>query len=68
MPGTPSFVLVRTADQWLRCAHTNTALDATSACVELGTIVDEGTHQSLLARPNSLYARLWRMQQHEGDA
>jgi len=41
MPGTPSFVLVRTADQWLRCAHTNTALDATSACVELGTIVDE---------------------------
>jgi subfamily B ATP-binding cassette protein HlyB/CyaB len=36
--------------------------------IENGSIVEEGTHQSLLARPNSLYARLWRMQQHESDA
>jgi len=36
--------------------------------IENGAIVDEGTHQSLLARPNSLYARLWRMQQHDSNA
>ncbi len=36
--------------------------------IENGVIVDEGTHQSLLARPNSLYARLWRMQQHDSNA
>jgi subfamily B ATP-binding cassette protein HlyB/CyaB len=36
--------------------------------IENGSIAEEGTHQSLLARPNSLYARLWRMQQHESDA
>jgi ATP-binding cassette, subfamily B, bacterial HlyB/CyaB len=32
-----------------------------------GAIIEQGTHQSLLAQPNSLYARLWRLQQHEGD-
>jgi subfamily B ATP-binding cassette protein HlyB/CyaB len=36
--------------------------------IENGAIVEQGTHQSLLAQPQSLYARLWRMQQHEGDA
>src|SRR5579872_1963635 len=35
--------------------------------IENGAIVEEGTHQSLLAQPKSLYARLWSMQQHESD-
>jgi subfamily B ATP-binding cassette protein HlyB/CyaB len=36
--------------------------------IENGAIVEEGNHQSLLAQPKSLYARLWGMQQHESDA
>jgi ATP-binding cassette, subfamily B, bacterial HlyB/CyaB len=32
-----------------------------------GSIVEEGTHDSLLARPGSLYARLWRMQVEESN-
>jgi len=35
--------------------------------IQNGAIVEEGTHQSLLAQPKSLYARLWSMQQHESD-
>jgi ATP-binding cassette, subfamily B, bacterial HlyB/CyaB len=35
--------------------------------IENGAIIEEGNHQSLLGRPTSLYARLWRMQQHESD-
>jgi len=30
-----------------------------------GSIVEEGTHQSLLAEPGGMYARLWRMQAEE---
>jgi ATP-binding cassette, subfamily B, bacterial HlyB/CyaB len=30
-----------------------------------GAIVEEGTHQSLLAQPASMYGRLWRMQAQE---
>jgi ATP-binding cassette, subfamily B, bacterial HlyB/CyaB len=33
-----------------------------------GSIVEEGTHQSLLSRPDGLYARLWRLQSQEGNA
>ena len=36
--------------------------------IENGAIIEQGTHQSLLAQPQSLYARLWGMQQHESDA
>ncbi len=36
--------------------------------IENGAVVEEGNHHSLLARPDSLYARLWRMQQQENDA
>jgi subfamily B ATP-binding cassette protein HlyB/CyaB len=36
--------------------------------VENGAIVEEGNHQTLLAKPTSVYARLWRLQQHESDA
>lgn len=32
-----------------------------------GAIIEEGDHHSLLARSESLYARLWRLQQQEGD-
>ncbi|UFW82497.1 hypothetical protein RlegSU303_31965 (plasmid) [Rhizobium sp. SU303] len=27
-----------------------------------GRIVEEGTHETLLARPNGLYAHLWQLQ------
>ena len=30
--------------------------------IEDGQIVEQGTHKSLLANPDSLYARLWRLQ------
>jgi subfamily B ATP-binding cassette protein HlyB/CyaB len=33
-----------------------------------GRIVEEGSHRDLLARPTSLYGRLWRMQSDGGDA
>ncbi len=36
--------------------------------IENGAIVEEGNHHSLLARSESLYARLWRLQQQESDA
>jgi subfamily B ATP-binding cassette protein HlyB/CyaB len=35
--------------------------------IENGTIVEEGTHESLLARADSVYGRLWRIQAHESD-
>jgi subfamily B ATP-binding cassette protein HlyB/CyaB len=35
--------------------------------IENGSIVEEGTHDSLLARPGSLYGRLWRMQVEESN-
>ncbi len=35
--------------------------------IENGAIVEEGNHHSLLARSESLYARLWRLQQQESD-
>jgi len=36
--------------------------------IENGAIVEEGDHHSLLARSETLYARLWRLQQQESDA
>lgn len=33
-----------------------------------GRIVEEGTHAELLARPDGVYARLWRLQVQEGGA
>jgi ATP-binding cassette, subfamily B, bacterial HlyB/CyaB len=36
--------------------------------IENGAIVEEGNHHSLLARSESLYARLWHLQQQESDA
>jgi ATP-binding cassette, subfamily B, bacterial HlyB/CyaB len=36
--------------------------------IENGAIVEEGNHHSLLGRSESLYARLWGLQQHESDA
>jgi ATP-binding cassette, subfamily B, bacterial HlyB/CyaB len=36
--------------------------------IENGAVVEEGNHHSLLARSESLYARLWRLQQQESDA
>jgi subfamily B ATP-binding cassette protein HlyB/CyaB len=35
--------------------------------VENGAIVEEGTHKSLLARSNSVYGRLWRIQAQENN-
>ena len=35
--------------------------------IENGSIVEDGTHDTLLARPNSLYGRLWRMQAQESN-
>jgi ATP-binding cassette, subfamily B, bacterial HlyB/CyaB len=35
--------------------------------IENGAIIEEGDHHSLLARSESLYARLWRLQQQESD-
>jgi ATP-binding cassette, subfamily B, bacterial HlyB/CyaB len=35
--------------------------------IENGAIVEEGNHHSLLARSESLYARLWRLQLQESD-
>jgi subfamily B ATP-binding cassette protein HlyB/CyaB len=35
--------------------------------IENGTIVEEGTHESLLARANSVYARLWQIQANESN-
>jgi len=32
-----------------------------------GTIVEEGTHETLLARRDGVYARLWRLQVQEGN-
>jgi ATP-binding cassette, subfamily B, bacterial HlyB/CyaB len=33
-----------------------------------GSIVEDGTHQTLLSRPDGLYARLWRLQSQEGNS
>jgi len=33
--------------------------------IENGSIVEDGTHEELLARANSVYGRLWRIQAHE---
>ena len=35
-----SFALVRTVDQWMRCAHADTAIDADGTWVELATVID----------------------------
>lgn len=35
--------------------------------IENGSIVEEGTHSELLARPNSVYEKLWRLQLHDID-
>ncbi|PWT90121.1 MAG: type I secretion system permease/ATPase [Proteobacteria bacterium] len=35
--------------------------------IDQGRIVEEGTHASLLARPDSVYARLWRAQAQGND-
>jgi ATP-binding cassette, subfamily B, bacterial HlyB/CyaB len=35
--------------------------------VENGSIVEEGTHGELLARPGSVYGRLWRIQAQESN-
>jgi ATP-binding cassette, subfamily B, bacterial HlyB/CyaB len=33
-----------------------------------GQIIEDGTHNDLLARPDGLYAKLWRMQSdHAGS-
>ena len=32
-----------------------------------GSIVEQGTHKELLARPDSVYGKLWRIQAHESD-
>jgi subfamily B ATP-binding cassette protein HlyB/CyaB len=34
--------------------------------IDGGRIVEQGTHDELLARPNGLYARLWRLQNDAG--
>ena len=36
--------------------------------IDNGAIVEDGTHQQLLARPGGLYARLWRIQTEVSDA
>jgi ATP-binding cassette, subfamily B, bacterial HlyB/CyaB len=36
--------------------------------VKDGQIVEDGTHRELLARPNGVYAKLWRMQSDPADA
>jgi subfamily B ATP-binding cassette protein HlyB/CyaB len=35
--------------------------------IENGAIVEEGTHNSLLARADSVYGRLWRIQAQENN-
>ena len=35
--------------------------------VKEGRIVEDGTHDQLLASPSSVYGRLWRMQSHRGE-
>jgi len=35
--------------------------------IDNGSIVEEGPHDALLALPNSMYGRLWRIQAHEAD-
>jgi subfamily B ATP-binding cassette protein HlyB/CyaB len=35
--------------------------------IENGSIVEEGTHESLLARAGSVYGRLWQIQAHESN-
>jgi len=35
--------------------------------IENGSIVEEGTHRELLARPGSVYGRLWRIQAQESN-
>ena len=35
--------------------------------IENGSIVEEGTHASLLARADSVYGRLWRIQAQENN-
>jgi subfamily B ATP-binding cassette protein HlyB/CyaB len=35
--------------------------------IDNGSIAEEGTHDSLLARPDSVYGRLWRMQAQESN-
>ena len=35
--------------------------------IENGSIVEEGTHRELLARPGSVYGRLWRSQAQESN-
>lgn len=35
--------------------------------IENGTIVESGTHSELLARPDSVYGKLWRLQLHDND-
>ncbi|RWS28794.1 ABC B7 transporter-like protein, partial [Leptotrombidium deliense] len=45
----------------------STVVDSDTILVlEKGRVVDSGTHLSLLAKPSSLYAELWR-QQHDTD-
>ena len=36
--------------------------------IDGGRIVEQGTHDELLAKPNGLYARLWRIQERGDDA
>jgi len=35
--------------------------------IENGSMVEEGTHEALLARAGSVYGRLWRMQAQDGN-
>jgi ATP-binding cassette, subfamily B, bacterial HlyB/CyaB len=35
--------------------------------IDNGSIVEEGTHESLLARAGSVYGRLWQIQAHESN-
>ena len=32
-----------------------------------GSVVEQGTHESLLLRPNSTYSRMWAQQQHSDE-
>lgn len=45
----------------------STVMDADQIFVlEDGKISEIGTHETLLNNPNSLYARLWRVQNNQG--